>query len=219
MKMLGKAALWMVFMGCVAAAVWRWEANGYGTFPWIASLFAIQIIRSPYAKRNAGNTVVDKREITTERVLLALVAIGASFAPLMHLAAGSLAFANYELPVWAVVVGALLLVPGLWLFWRSHADLRRNWSATTEIHDEQTLMTQGVYRSIRHPMYSAIWLLFLAQPLLVHNWIVGFSGPIAFAIMYFIRVPYEEAMMQERFGDCYDEYVSKSSRLWPRLLR
>ena len=55
------------------------------------------------------------------------------------------------------------------------------------------------------------------QPLLDHNWIAGFSAPIAFGIMYVIRVPYEEAMMRQKFGSAYDEYCERSGRLVPKL--
>ena len=215
MKTIGTIAVSLVLFGLVALALWRWPINGIGTFPWIASMFAINIIRAPFAKRNAANVVVEKKAVTTERALLALVALGASFIPLIHLATGLLAFANYQLPLWTVIAGALMLLPGLWLFWRSHADLGQNWSVTTELHEEQTLVTQGIYRRIRHPMYSAIWLLFLAQPLLVQNWIAGFAGPVAFGVMYFVRVPYEEAMMREKFGADYQAYMQRSGRLVP----
>ncbi|MEM9421501.1 MAG: isoprenylcysteine carboxylmethyltransferase family protein, partial [Pseudomonadota bacterium] len=91
------------------------------------------------------------------------------------------------------------------------------WSVTTELREGQTLITAGVYKRVRHPMYSAIWILFLVQPLFLHNWLAGFSGPISFAIMYFIRVPYEEKMMRDKFGDEYDEYCRKTGRIWPRF--
>ena len=95
-------------------------------------------------------------------------------------------------------------------------DLGLNWSVTTELRAQHDLVTSGVYERIRHPMYAAIWLIFLVQPLFIHNWIAGLSGPLAFAVMYFVRVPYEETMMRERFGEAYDAYCKCSGRLFPR---
>lgn len=46
----------------------------------------------------------------------------------------------------------------LWLLWRSHADLGRSWMGTLAIKEKHALVTQGVYRHIRHPMYAAHWL-------------------------------------------------------------
>lgn len=216
MKSAIRFALMLVGLAIVALVIWRWPVNGWGSLVWVASMILIAVIRSPYAGRARANTITDKRAVMAERFLLALVAIGGTFLPLVHLASGAFSFANYSLPDWAVIAGALLLIPGFWLFWRSHADLGRNWSVTTELRKEHTLVTSGVYKRIRHPMYSALWLIFLTQPLFVHNWIAGFSGPLAFAFMYFVRVPYEEAMMRERFGEEYDAYCKRSGRLWPQ---
>lgn len=214
-KVLLGVAGWIVFFVLIGAAIYRLPINGWNILPWIASMLAINIIRAPYAKRTARNEVVKSTNVSVEKVLLALVFLGASFIPIIHLATGVLSFASYKLPIWAAIFGAVMLLPGLWLFWRSHVDLGRNWSVTTELHDEQTLVTNGVYNRVRHPMYTAIWILFLAQPLLVQNWIAGLSGPITFAILYLVRVPYEEAMMVERFGKQYSEYKQRSGRLWP----
>ena len=216
-----KTAIRVVFavvgLGLVGAVIWRWPVNGWGSLVWLASMVLLTVIRLPYAKRAKANAIDDKRSASIERLLLALVTIGGMFLPLVHLATGLLGFANYSLPDWAVIVGAAILVPAYWLFWLSHADLGRNWSVTTELRVDHDLVTSGVYKRIRHPMYAAIWLIFLVQPLLVHNWIAGFSGPLAFAVTYFIRVPYEEAMMRDRFGEAYDAYCARSGRLCPRL--
>jgi len=56
------------------------------------------------------------------------------------------------------VIGIVVAIVGLWLFWRAHADLGRNWSQTLDIHGDHQLITQGVYHFIRHPMYAAGWL-------------------------------------------------------------
>ena len=99
---------------------------------------------------------------------------------------------------------------------RSHADLGRNWSPGLEVRDAHELVTTGIYDRIRHPMYAAIWISALTQPLLIHNWIAGFLVIPAFAAMWFIRVPNEEAMMRARFGEAWDAYCARAGRLLPR---
>ena len=70
----------------------------------------------------------------------------------------------------------------LWLFWRSHADLGKNWSVSLEVRQGHQLIKHGVYRSIRHPMYASIWLWCLAQGLLLENWLAGWYALVAFAL-------------------------------------
>ncbi|MEO1198841.1 MAG: protein-S-isoprenylcysteine O-methyltransferase [Pseudomonadota bacterium] len=176
-------------------------------------------IRWPCAEDTAHNVIVEKRAVATERAVLALVVIGGSGLLLLHLATGLFGVADYRVTDWAVVAGVVILVPAYWLFWRGHADLGRNWSPATEVHSEQGLVTSGVYTHIRHPKYAAPWLMFLVQPRLLHNRIAGFAGPLAFAVMYVIRLPYEEAMMRDRFGGGYDTYSARTGCLWPPLGR
>ena len=64
-----------------------------------------------------------------------------------------------------------------------------NWSPDLEIREQHTLVTEGVYRHIRHPMYAAHWLWGLGQALLLQNWIAGPSTLVALLPMYLVRVP------------------------------
>jgi protein-S-isoprenylcysteine O-methyltransferase Ste14 len=68
-------------------------------------------------------------------------------------------------------------------------------------------------------MYASLWLWGIAQGLLLSNWLAGWSVVVTFAPMYFLRTPREEQMMCERFGEEYRDYMSRTGRLWPRLVR
>jgi protein-S-isoprenylcysteine O-methyltransferase Ste14 len=201
----------------VLAAI-RWRDNGWGAMVWFAAFIAMSVVRMPHGLRNRANVVVEVRKDRTEVALLAGMFLAMMVLPLIHLATGLFAFADYALPEWATWIGAVLQIPFLWLFWRSHADLGRNWSPGLEVREDHALVTNGVYAYIRHPMYAAIWISALAQPLLVHNWIAGFPVVPAFAAMWFIRVPNEEALMRLRFGAVYDDYCRKAGRLFPHRL-
>ena len=110
------------------------------------------------------------------------------------------------------------LCAALWLFYRSHVDLGRNWSISLEIRKEHRLVTTGVYRFIRHPMYSSFFLLALAQVLLVPNWLAGASGLLGVGVLYAFRVQQEERMMLEGFGTDYRSYMAHTKRLIPWIL-
>jgi protein-S-isoprenylcysteine O-methyltransferase Ste14 len=105
----------------------------------------------------------------------------------------------------------------LWLFHRTHKDLGRNWSVTLEVRDRHTLVTNGVYSRVRHPMYLAFWLWAVAQALLLPNWIAGPAGLIGFGTLFFLRVGREEALMIETFGDEYRRYMARTSRILPGI--
>jgi len=66
-------------------------------------------------------------------------------------------------------------------------DLGRNWSPKIDVIEGQKLVTDGVYRTLRHPIYAGMWLWGLAQPLLIHNWIAGFALLVTFTPLYLLR--------------------------------
>lgn len=118
---------------------------------------------------------------------------------------------------WIGGIGATILASAVWLFWRSHADLGRNWSPSLQLREEHQLVTTGVYRSIRHPMYASQWLWSVAHPLLLQNWIARWSSLLLFLPLYLSRVPREEQMMLERFGEAYRAYMRRTGCVIPRL--
>jgi protein-S-isoprenylcysteine O-methyltransferase Ste14 len=84
---------------------------------------------------------------------------------------------------WIAYLGVAVLCGALALFYRSHRDLGRNWSISLEVRSEHRLVTAGVYRLIRHPMYSSFFLLALAQLLLMPNWFAGTSGLVGVGLL------------------------------------
>ena len=155
-----------------------------------------------------------KYKTPLETRLLVLAWVG-FFVPLIWVASPAFSFAEYALDTGPLVAGVMCLVIGLWLFYRSHADLGTNWSITLEVREQHRLITQGVYRRIRHPMYLALALYSIGQALVIPNWVAGPSNLIAFAILCALRVRAEERMMVEEFGDEYAAYSARTKRLIP----
>src|SRR6266511_2222684 len=137
--------------------------------------------------------------------------------PFVYVISNAPQFANYPFRPWQAWLGAAVFAASLWLFYRTHKDLGRNWSVTLEVREQHALVTTGVYRRVRHPMYSAFWLWALAQALLLPNWIAGPAGLIGFGTLFFLRVGREEALMIETFGEEYRRYMARSWRLLPGI--
>ena len=142
---------------------------------------------------------------------------GWQIIPLVYIFSPWLDFADYNLPPWAGWIGSLMFIGALTLLWRAYADLGSNWSPKIDVLVGQALVTRGVYKTIRHPIYAGMWLWAIATPLLLHNWIAGFAFLITFTPLYFIRVPQEEQVLLEKFGRDYGEYMLHTGRVIPRL--
>jgi protein-S-isoprenylcysteine O-methyltransferase Ste14 len=167
---------------------------------------------------------VGQRKIKAEKkysnvldiILVSAAGIGMDL-PFVYLFTSWFDFANYSLPSWSGWAGAAIFVGAIFMLWRSHVDLGRNWSATLCITGQHSLVTTGVYRRIRHPMYTAHLFWALAQGLLLSNWLAGWAFLVLSIPLYIVRIPKEEQMMLEHFGEEYREYISRTGRLIPRM--
>ena len=188
-----------------AAVVWA-----IGIILWI-------IIRLPYRSKAKRTEVVVDKKSAAEKLALGLCILGLVLIPALHLLTNIFQFANYNFQPSMAIAGTLAMIGFLLFFYFSHKHLARNWSVTLEIRKDHKLIQNGVYKYIRHPMYTSFWLWGDAQFLLIPNWIAGLAGLISVAWLYYNRIEKEEAMMRSEFGDEYLEYCSKTNRLFPKI--
>lgn len=188
--------------------------------PWLAKALIVLasvvmvIIRAPHGRRSRHIKTVKNWKGRLETSLLALAWLGFLF-PLLWIVSPILAFADYPLRPIPFASGILCFAVGLWIFYRSHADLGTNWSITLETRENHQLVTEGVYRRVRHPMYLALLLYSLGQALAIPNWVAGPSYGVAFVLLFALRVGVEERMMLEEFGEDYEAYMARTQRLVP----
>jgi protein-S-isoprenylcysteine O-methyltransferase Ste14 len=84
-----------------------------------------------------------------------------------------------------------------------------------KIKDSQELVTDGPYRWIRHPMYTAFFVLHVAAFLLTANWFIGLTWMSGLTAIIFLRVKREEAMLLSAFGSEYRSYMENTGRFVP----
>ena len=186
------------------------------SFVFMAFTAAYLSIRGVFIRRGRAQHKTDKGD-ARDRALIALVGLGQIVLPLLFVWTPALDFANRAEPTACFALGTLAMALGLWLFWRSHVDLGESWSVTLELNDRHRLVTRGVYRCVRHPMYTSFFVSGLGQALLLANWIAGPAALVAVAALVIVRVPNEEAMMIGQFGDEYREYMRRTGGIVPRL--
>jgi protein-S-isoprenylcysteine O-methyltransferase Ste14 len=190
--------------------------------PWIAKTLILAasvvmiVIRAPHGRRSREVKVARSCKGPREIALLTLAWMG-FLVPLIWVVSPVFSFAEYSLLPWPFGAGVLCLVAGLWWFHRSHSDLGRYWSVTLELRENHRLITEGIYRYVRHPMYAALFLYSIGQALVVPNWVVGPSYFVTFGILFALRIGAEERMMLETFGDEYAAYMARTKLLVPGI--
>jgi protein-S-isoprenylcysteine O-methyltransferase Ste14 len=191
------------------AAEWIWLAGGV---LWFA-------IRLPHQRRARRTRIARSAGGRRDRVLLicslsGLAVIPCAYFLIARIGGGPVAF-DYTFRPWQGWVGLVLMVAALVLFYETHRQLGRNWSVTLETRRKHKLVDTGLYAHVRHPMYSAFWLLALSQAFLLANWVAGFAGIVGWGILFFMRVGHEERLMIDTFGRDYEDYMRRTKRIVP----
>jgi protein-S-isoprenylcysteine O-methyltransferase Ste14 len=124
----------------------------------------------------------------------------------------------FPLPVWLrwAGFGLGLLSVSFWTWTQIHLDTQ--WSAQLQLRKEHHLVTTGPYARIRHPLYSAMFGWAAALGLLTANW-VFVSMAVLSIVGTVVRIPKEEQMMIEAFGEEYKNYMERTGRFFPKLWR
>mgnify|MGYP005834206257 CR=1 FL=1 len=184
------------------------------TFIYLASAFALFVIRSLYLLRTGlGKRTVRK---TLDTLLVALVTASVFPLPALYAVTDILGSFDYSLSLLFVAAGAPGLVLATAVMWKAHADLGRNFSIAPGWEGGHRLVREGIYAYLRHPMYTGLLLWSAATPLVLHNLVFGLL-PLALSVPFALqRIPMEERMLRRQFGEEYDRYAEGTGALVPR---
>ena len=123
---------------------------------------------------------------------------------------------DFVLPAALRWTGAALMLTGNIFFLLAYLHLGRQWSPELEIQPGHQLIICGIYRVIRHPMYTGFLIFGLGLVFLSAN-LFGCVYLPAVAAMIFTRLPSEEQLLTEEFGEEYLEYMRSTSALIPGI--
>ena len=115
------------------------------------------------------------------------------------------------------LLGLALFVASVCLRYIAVRTLGQFWSLQVEIRDQHQLVDSGVYRYVRHPIYSSIVLEIIAIPLVANAWWTLALASTAHLAALLLRLRREEREMINQLGTRYIEYQQRTGALFPRL--
>ncbi len=121
-------------------------------------------------------------------------------------------------PLWMKALGVVCLVPSAALtFWARFA-LGTMWSDAPEVKVGHQLRTGGPYRVTRHPIYTGTVGMLLGSVLIggLSYWILCALVGVGVTLL---KLPSEEKMMEETFGEQYRQYRRHVPQIVPGLQR
>lgn len=196
--------------------------EGDTIFRWIAALVLVSCLAiSTFHRlraRRSGQAIPRRAEGAFALAARTIVGVPLFLGPLLYIANPAwMSWASIALPVglrWAGAVLGVVLIPAMvWVF----RSLGRNVSETVLTKTDHALVTHGPYRWVRHPLYTAAIMLFLALGLMASNGFILLLSVIAAALIRLIVVPREERELEKKFGDAYRSYARGTGAMLPRF--
>ncbi len=112
------------------------------------------------------------------------------------------------------IIGLALSIIGFALLLVAHLTLFRNYSSLLVIHKDHQLITHGIYRFSRNPMYLGVLMFFIGWPIYAAS-LYGFLTSLVLIPIFLNRIRMEERMLAEYFQDAYQKYKKTTKRLIP----
>ena len=129
----------------------------------------------------------------------------------------SLEICSYTQHIYGIFLGLLLFLSGFVLRWISVVNLKEQFTVRVAISDNHKLITNGIFKYLRHPSYAGMILYYLGLGLLMHNFLSLIILLVFSLVPIVIRINHEETVLTGHFGNEYIEYKSSSWKLIPYL--
>jgi len=169
------------------------------------------------ADRESGEKLSRKADGT---VLMTIIRVGGLIlwlSPFVYLINPAwMTWSKLGLPDWmrwlGVGIGFVNTFGIYWLF----SSIGTGITPVSATRKEHKLVTNGIYKYIRHPLYTFGSSMFVAFGMMADSWFVAALGILTFILMA-IRTPKEEANLIAKFGDEYREYMKRTGRFLPKI--
>lgn len=115
------------------------------------------------------------------------------------------------------ITGLLLSISGAVMACLARHSLGNNWSLSVQQKKNHELIQNGLYKIVRHPIYSGLLLLFTGNAIIVGD----YRGIIAVGIVlisFWFKLMKEEKILISIFGDQYIRYKHKTKAIIPFIL-
>lgn len=115
------------------------------------------------------------------------------------------------------VLGFVLFTAGLTLRWVAIITLKQAFTVKVTILKGHKLKSDGVYRWMRHPSYTGMYIYALGLGITLHSFLS--LAILLWGVWYTThnRIPVEEAVLEDHFGQEYRDYKAKTWKLFPLI--
>lgn len=167
------------------------------------------VIRPLSTKKDQFNRTIVIFSFLAFPLILLLPHLESKFSPLEPIL--------YDLFNFHILIGVSLLITGGIILIISRIQLGGLGGTKIVIEDDHRLITDGMYKYIRHPIYFGFLLIFSGYSFAMGSIVMMILISIAFFLVFRKRMDIEENLLSEKFGDDFLEYKKRTARLVPFL--
>jgi protein-S-isoprenylcysteine O-methyltransferase Ste14 len=123
-----------------------------------------------------------------------------------------------SMPAYAALrwVAAIVAVACLAATIKCWARMGKGWRMAVTDDTNQTLITDGMFQNVRHPIYALSILLMLCTMVIVPTWPMLAFGAVNFGLMV-LKARNEERHLLAKHGEAYARYLESTGRFIPRF--
>ena len=180
-----------------------------------AALFWLVLIWAFYPEILHSGIVAGAPTNRQDAGTLRLINIGSNVALLLAFAASFLPWLTLPYPRLALDAGIVLLAAGSLLRRYCFRILGKYFTAAVTVRAGQPVIDSGPYHWIRHPGYTAGFIMFLGLGLAFGNWLSLAIFFLEIGIVYSRRVKAEERALLDTLGGPYRAYMARTKRFIP----
>ncbi len=114
------------------------------------------------------------------------------------------------------IAGSFLLITGFIILFTAQITLGKFYSSTVVIKSDHQLITHGIYRYTRNPMYLGVIFIFFGIPVFASS-LLGLLILSALIPILLFRIRLEERLLTEEFGVSYLQYMMTTRKLLPLI--
>ena len=112
------------------------------------------------------------------------------------------------------IIGLALFIIGFVVLLVGHVTLWRNYSSFLVIHKDHQLITRGIYRFTRNPIYLGTLMALIGLPVYAAS-LYGFLTSLVMIPIFLYRIRLEEGLLAEEFQEAFQKYKKYTKRLVP----
>jgi len=117
-----------------------------------------------------------------------------------------------------IIIGTIAIVSGCIMNIVGRFNLGSNWANHIKIYDKHTLVQNGMYKVLRHPLYSSIMIMFYGACLVYRNILCLLAVTIIFMPFMYYRAKQEETLLIQAFSE-YNDYIKRTGMFFPKMIK